>query len=506
MSSTNNTETKPKSWFFGIFSQWHPLNKWQSTVNTSSTSFPSLPEVTSISPSTSILPTSPTLTNTTTTTNTNLSLRYEYFNERRYSQQTIGSSLSDDRYSSCSCKNRTSEERSRLGDLWSKARKKHPQYPKFKKWKSQQQQQQITPAISIYSTPPQEERVHLSHSFNDVVMPRRPSSLLPNTIANNNNNQNKRHSITSFMYDSSQPASPLVLFMKNGQLSENEIDDDDIDDYCLDSHYLCKWTLKHELLKLALNGRSISCPLENYNQDKQILQVGCGEGTWCIDVALSNPKWTVVGMEENKYYDESVHIPGNPKNMKFIHCTPSLLNALQQLPDQSFDLIDLRCLIMAYTFEEYRQIITECWRLCKLGGYIELIEMDMRMYHSQSSSNMMMGNTIQSLNSEVIHLMESKSLDPRLARRLPDLLEEATDTTTGYVSLPIGVWGGRMGVMFREEVHSLFESVRAYLTYDDKQVNEKSNQDLELELNQLDQEMEIQRSFMNIHYCFTQKS
>lgn len=264
MSSTSNTETRPKSWFFGIFSQWHPLNKWQATVNSSSNTSPSSPEVTSISPSTSILPTSPTLTNTTTTTtNTNLSLRYEYFNERRYSQQTIGSSLSDDRYSSCSCKNRTSEERSRLGDLWSKARKKHPHYPKFKKWKSQQhqqqqqqlqqQQQQKTVAISIYSTPPQEERVQLSHSFNDVVMPRRPSSLLPNSIANNNN-QNKRHSITSFMYDSSQPASPLVLFMKNGQLSENEIDDDDIDDYCLDSHFLCKWTLKHELLKLALNG------------------------------------------------------------------------------------------------------------------------------------------------------------------------------------------------------------------------------------------------------------
>lgn len=130
----------------------------------------------------------------------------------------------------------------------------------------------------------------------------------------------------------------------------------------------------------------------------------CGEGTWCIDVALSNPKWSVVGMEENKYYDESIHISGIPKNLKFIHCTPSLLNALQQLPDQSFDLIDLRCLIMAYTFEEYQRIVTECWRLCKLGGYIELIEMDMRMYHSQSSSNMMMGNTIQSLNSEGMYI------------------------------------------------------------------------------------------------------
>ncbi|CAO3636411.1 unnamed protein product [Cunninghamella blakesleeana] len=504
MSPTNNNETKSKSWFFGLFSQWHPLNKWHSSSSAT------------ISPSTSILPTSPTLTNTTTTTtNTTLSLTprmdTNYFNERRHSQQTIGSNLSDDRYSSCSCKNRTSEERSRLSDLWLKTRKKHPHYPKFKKWRPQPQQH--TPAISIYSTPPQEERVHLSHSFNDVVMPRRPSSLLPNNnnnIINTNsiNNNSKRHSITSFMYDSSQPASPFILSMKNGQLSENELEDDDIDDYFLDSHYLCKWTLKHELLKLALNGRSISCPIENYNQDKRVLQVGCGDGTWCIDVALSNPKWTVFGMEESKYYDKSIHIPGNPKNMILDHCSPSILNALQQLPDQSFDLIDLRCLTMAYTFDEYQQLIKECWRLCKLGGYIEIIEMDMRIYHSQSSSNsMIVGNTIQSLNSEVIHLMESKSLDPRLARRLPDLLEEATLPITGYVSLPIGVWGGRLGVMFREEVHLLFESVRAYITDDDdKQAECKSDQDLELMLNHLDQEMEIQRSFMNIHYCFAQKS
>lgn len=259
MSPTNNNETRSKSWFFGLFSQWHPLNKWHSSSSATTTT---TDVSTTISPSTSILPTSPTLTNTTaTTTNTNLSIttRYDtnYFNERRHSQQTIGSNLSDDRYSSCSCKNRTSEERSRLSDLWLKTRRKHPQYPKFKKWRPQpQQQQQQTPAISIYSTPPQEERVHLSHSFNDVVMPRRPSSLLPNSNTNtiNNNYNSKRHSITSFVYESSQPASPLILFMKNGQLSENELEDDDIDDYFLDSHYLCKWTLKHELLKLALNG------------------------------------------------------------------------------------------------------------------------------------------------------------------------------------------------------------------------------------------------------------
>ncbi|KAI8099762.1 uncharacterized protein BX664DRAFT_256156 [Halteromyces radiatus] len=357
----------------------------------------------------------------------------------------------------------------------------------------------------------------------------------------------KRHSITSLIsgngdlyYNSrpgsilystttSQPDSPRILFMKDGQLWDDN--NEDVDDYFLDNNnnnsqqydllptHLHRWTLKHDLLKLALNG--------------------CGDGTWCIDVAMANPKWTVIGMEENGYdhymttanesddttcFGSLSHGNGlfKPRNMRLIRCAPSLLHALQQMPDHVFDLVDGRCLILGYSFETYRQLIKECWRVCKIGGYVELIEMDMRMYHSKIPKTM--GKTIQTLNSEVIHMMESRSLDPRLARRLPDILEEiimesiSTSSTTSstssnavhitsakYTSLPIGVWGGRLGVMFREDLHTLMESVQVWISQY-KESDCRSDQDLEKELDQMDNEMELQRSFMNLHHCYAQKT
>ena len=71
-----------------------------------------------------------------------------------------------------------------------------------------------------------------------------------------------------------------------------------------------------------------------------------------------------------------------PKNFKLIHCS-SLLQGLRHLPDNTFDLIESRFLILTYTFEEYQQLMTECIRICKPNGHIELMEADLRIYHQR---------------------------------------------------------------------------------------------------------------------------
>ncbi|CAO3599719.1 unnamed protein product [Absidia cylindrospora] len=531
-----NTKSS-KSWFSGFFSHWHPLHKWSSSSTSSATPTTQLSTATSTTksknnnatlgppPSSTSSSASSTYENPNTINTTSLQItvspsssssRYPpttapwqwddrqglLFTERRQSQQTIGSILSDDQFSSSSCHGRNSEEKSRLGDLWSKARKRHPHYPRFR-WphrqtrQQQQQQQQSTSTgtggshplhhphrraipISIYSTPPQEERPTLATSYQDPPRPRRPSSLLPSSTppsmmlkrhsitslisgggggggggscggdpyyyTNNNNNNSRPGSVMYAATTTSQPESPRILFMKDGQLWDD--DNDDMDDYCLENDiknlhlpssspcHLHRWSLKHDLLKLALNGL-IGCPMEENGgpSDKQVLQIGCGDGTWCVDVAMANPRWTVIGMEENGYdhcatTTTSTAIDANndlycqhhhhhhqqqqqqpcfgglsgthnmlkPKNMRLIRCAPSLLHALQQMPDHVFDLVDGRCLILAYSLDMYRQLVKECWRVCKIGGYVELIEMDMRMYHSKTP--MSIGKTVHTLNSE----------------------------------------------------------------------------------------------------------
>ncbi|KAI8069372.1 hypothetical protein BC940DRAFT_297575 [Gongronella butleri] len=530
-----------KSWFINILSHWQPLSKLAplgttstaTTAATATATTPTLPISTATATfsatAASIASTSPP---TLTSTLGPLCSVPSAWNERRLSQHTIGSSLSDDRFSSSSYQGRSSEEKSRLSHLWTRARRHHPHYPRFhwphrrqsdKSYSSQYQHQQLQPMRPSIPINIIQDTAHplppLSSSYQDP--PRRPSSLHPSLPPAS---VNKRHSITEFLPQSnngsyteqylnsrpssviytSHPNSPSILCMQDGHL----IDENEIDDYSLDNginERPPRWILKHDLLTLALNGNLTACPLRHDDVEKQVLQIGCADGVWCMQLALAHPKWSVIGMDEAILEPiSSTYYGKKPRNVKLIRCTPSLLHALRQMPDQMFDLIDGRCLLIGYTFDEYQSIARECWRLCKPNGYIEFIEMDMRIYHTKPLPSTCSQTTHQ-LNSEVIHMLEAEMLDPRLARRLPDLwLDQDIKPISWYTSLPIGTWAGRLGVMVREEVHCVIESlqphVAAYLG-----TACRSDNELDKLLDEMDSEMELQQSFMNLHHCHVQK-
>lgn len=114
------------------------------------------------------------------------------------------------------------------------------------------------------------------------------------------------------------------------------------------------------------------------------------------------------------------------------------------------------------------------------------------------------------LLSLVIHVMEAKSLDPRLARQLKDALKNQNDTTYHgltngrYASLPLGVWGGRIGILFRDDIHDLFERFQVAVA-EHNQMAERTDLELESDFDEMDQEMGQYRAFMNLHYVWSQK-
>lgn len=254
----------------------------------------------------------------------------------------------------------------------------------------------------------------------------------------------------------------------------------------------------------------------------------CGDGIWAMDVARSYPKWIVVGMDDMDGGPPPIRRFA-PRNFKFIRCHDTLLESLKNIQSDSFDLVHCRFLAMSYTAEQYQQLVKECWRVCKPGGFVELLEMDMRIYYCRA----LVGQVTQTFNSEgklcitcntdggdwnyiiVIHAMESKSLDPRIARRFKDILSEAaalqndneehrTIYQGGYISLPLGVWGGRLGVMFRDNVRELFEQFQPTIA-EFKQTDARSDNELEDAFEHMDHEMEAQEAFMNLHHAFAQK-
>ncbi|KAI9013791.1 hypothetical protein CLU79DRAFT_768750 [Phycomyces nitens] len=430
------------------------------------------------------------------------SLTLSLTSERRNSQQTNCSSvMSEDQFSSASCHQRDSKERSRLGELWSKARRKHPHYPRFH-W-PHRLRSSLASTTSLNHEDPHECQQQQQGDFGRLY-------LLPSI-----HQYSKRQSIGSLISGDlppapsrpssvfcSQPASPnFAALMKDGCLFG--YDDDDVEPCPLEPPSIDRWTVKQELVQLALDGVFCS-PIDAHTAslDRHVLQVGCGDGSWAINVALEYPKSIVVAMDDREG-GPSPNRRTVPRNFKFIRCYHTLLDGLRSMPDHAFDLVHVRFLLLSYTGAEYQALVNECWRVCKPQGFVELIEMDMRMYFG----TILMDTTSQRLNSEVIHVIESRSLDPRLARRLQDFfhdLKQLGQSTSAYTSLPLGVWGGRLGVMFREDVETLFNIFQPSVA-DLNDTSERSEQDMERQFEKINREMEQSRAFMNLHYAYAQK-
>ncbi|KAG2226588.1 hypothetical protein INT45_005074, partial [Circinella minor] len=450
--------------------------------------------------------------------------------ERRNSQQTTASSvLSDDQFSCSSGHRRNSNDRSILRELWSKARKHHPHYPKFH-WphrrhhhhhhRHRHHRHRIydndNVPNSIGSTPPGRhsydggERHSIINIKSSSSGGGGGSSGIPINATTTNSatayevqnmassyqdqhllfspqpspRQRKRHSITSLVSGDrislssrpaslfrSQPGSPVfAALLKDGQLYDEE-EDDDVDPYWLDGPVLEqqeekqqeRWVVKTELVQISLDDGPFDISPSAGVHEKHVLHVGCGDGTWATEVALEYPRWRVVGIDDRSG-GASPNRRMLPRNFKFIRCyESSLLEGIKNMPDASFDLIHCRFLLLSFTADEYQELVKQCWRVCKPGGYVELLEMDMRIYYDRPP----VGKVAQTFNSEVIHVIESKSLDPRLARQLKDIFGNLTRPDHdddyrmlyhgSYVSLPLGLWGGRIGIRFREDLHELFE-------------------------------------------------
>ncbi|KAI8343058.1 hypothetical protein BC941DRAFT_86429 [Chlamydoabsidia padenii] len=204
-----------------------------------------------------------------------------------------------------------------------------------------------------------------------------------------------------------------------------------------------------------------------------------------------------LGLVSSSLSSPAVSSCGN--NFMFIRSTLSLVESLKKFPDDHFDLVYGRFLALALSHQDYETLVAECWRVCKPRGFVEFTELDMRIYgHSQVSP------LVQRLNHQVISTMKKKNLDPRLPRHMQDLffklLVDARQQSyqVNYNSLPLGVWGGRLGVMFRDDMHDVLEALGVSTTDDPTHWQASSDT--------LDDELDAQMAFMNLYQIFVQKT
>lgn len=104
-----------------------------------------------------------------------------------------------------------------------------------------------------------------------------------------------------------------------------------------------------------------------------MLDVGCGPGSWCIDLATKYPQLDVVGVDSDDMFPCNL-----PSNCQLL--VSNVLTGLKDFPASSFDVIHIRFMVLAFTVEQYPLIVQDCWRLLKPGGYIEILETDLTVH------------------------------------------------------------------------------------------------------------------------------
>ncbi|CAG8474094.1 3468_t:CDS:2 [Diversispora eburnea] len=128
-------------------------------------------------------------------------------------------------------------------------------------------------------------------------------------------------------------------------------------------------SIAHNIAMNKLFGCAYSSPIEEFlTMTGKILDVGCGSGTWLIEMAHMYPKPEYFGIDLNPC--STIPYPSNIKITK-----GNLLN----LPydESQFDFVRMSDFVSEFTDNEWEQSIAEMIRVTKPGGWIEFCEADL---------------------------------------------------------------------------------------------------------------------------------
>ncbi|EPB87591.1 hypothetical protein HMPREF1544_05573 [Mucor circinelloides 1006PhL] len=161
---------------------------------------------------------------------------------------------------------------------------------------------------------------------------------------------------------SSQSSDGII---RNGRKFHNETssvywfpNDDEEMDRLVGQHFALKTLFNGNIPEEAFENGTI--PFEN---GAKILDLGCGPGTWIMDVATEFPSSEFIGVDMCDVF---------PNNIRPANVTFQIGNVLEGLAfeDNTFDMVNFRMFILAFKTEEWAPVLKEIKRVLKPGGFI----------------------------------------------------------------------------------------------------------------------------------------
>ncbi len=132
--------------------------------------------------------------------------------------------------------------------------------------------------------------------------------------------------------------------------------------------------LQHHLLKLA-GGGNYRAPLR---QPRVILDVACGTGIWCREMALQFKQAQIIGFDIDRTPLEASRARLGPTGQFPANFQFQEADALQpfQFADAQFDFTHMRFVGSFISAARWPDVVAEMVRVTKPGGYVEIVELE----------------------------------------------------------------------------------------------------------------------------------
>ncbi|GBC08500.1 hypothetical protein RclHR1_08170008 [Rhizophagus clarus] len=245
----------------------------------------------------------------------------------------------------------------------------------------------------------------------------------------------------------------------------------------------------HFALKHVCNG-NYKVPLKQHlKPGSKILDVGCGLGLWCEEMANEFPDVNVYGIDLVDF----------PSKIKPYNCKFFLGNVIFGLPwvDNTFDYIWSRCLFTEIKSKHWLPLLLEMYRVLKPNGIIE--------FQGGDGYALSAGPLLEKVQTSCLNAaLELRDIDLRIARRFGEIVKLAgfKDINESYQSIAIGRWGGKIGEIWASNLKESYLTMQPWLSSYMSISEDEYNRTIK-EI--VDKELDEHKTYINHHVIWATK-